>query len=769
MGVGDRPMSADRSSRWRRPWSVGVHLAACVAIVLVVFGGAGAVTGRGMLRGARDDARADAGFQAGIAADAVSRSLALGQAQIAVLLANPSIPQVIAAGPDCGLNFALDPFAGARLDIVAADGTVVCSSADPGPVTYAGASFTSTFESTAPVRFHDDVTDGAALVLSGPVRDTGGQLVGGIVVVAPLEGLAVRLAAVYGGPQHYRFTVADDAKVVSTSVAAREDASALLSGSRPLEATSLRVTVGVPSSSALASTRSALAREALLGGGAVLLILALLALVNRRIARPLRELTRIVADTAAHGEPRRPRLRGVAEIVRLGNHFDRMMAARHAYEGQLTYQMLHDPLTRLPNRVLLTDRLTHALADATRTGRSVAVLFVDIDRFKLVNDSLGHTAGDEVLTSIAHRLGTTIRPGDTLARFGGDEFVVICAGVDGADEVNDLADRLAETIAIPVETIDQILTVTASIGIAIGTASSRPEDLIRDADSAMYLAKDRGRARHELFDDTLRTRASDRLTLDSELRVALERGELCLAYQPKVNLGTGVVVGVEALLRWQHPALGEVPPIDFIPIAEDTGLIVPIGRFVLAEACRQLRAWREEGIRTEVAVNVSGRQLSHPDFVDEVHAIVTDHDVDPSSICLELTESVLMIDAPRATETLRALRNLGFKLSIDDFGTGYSSLAYLQRFPVDELKIDRSFVHDMTHDPGSVTLIEAIIAMGSALGLRIVAEGIETRDQEEQLRRMGCQEAQGFLFARPQSAELVTALLPSTAERATVD
>jgi diguanylate cyclase (GGDEF)-like protein len=763
-------MSADqRRSRWRQPWSVGVHLAACVAIVLVVFGGAAAVTGRGMVQHARADARADAGFQAGIAADAASRSLALGQAQIAVLLANPSIPQVIAAKPDCGLNFALDPFAGARLDIVAADGTVICSSAHPGPVTYAGASFVSTFESTGPVRFHDDLTDGAALALAGPVHDANGKLVGGIVVVAPVDGLATRLAAAYGGPQHYRFTITDGGDLLSTSIPARADAGGLLSGSRSLKSTSLRVTAGVSSSSALASTRSALAREALLGAGAVLLILALLAAVNRRIARPLRELTRVVADTATHGAPIRPPSRGVAEIVRLGNHFDRMMAARQTYEGQLTYQMLHDPLTRLPNRVLLTDRLTHALSDASRTGRSVAVLFIDIDRFKLVNDSLGHTTGDEVLTRIARRLGSTIRPGDTLARFGGDEFVVICAGVDGADEVHDLADRLAVTIAIPVETADQILTVTASIGIAIGAASSRPEDLIRDADSAMYLAKDRGRARHELFDDTLRVRAADRLTLDGELRVALERNELRLAYQPKVNLGTGAVVGVEALLRWQHPALGEVSPIDFIPIAEDTGLIVPIGRFVVAEACRQLRAWREQGIDTEVAVNVSGRQLSHPDFVDEVHAIVAEHDVDPASICLELTESVLMIDAPRAIETLRALRSLGFKLSIDDFGTGYSSLAYLQRFPVDELKIDRSFVHDMTHNAGSVTLIEAIIAMGSALGLRIVAEGIETRDQEEQLRRMGCHEAQGYLIARPQPADVVTALLPSTVARAAVD
>ena len=392
------------------------------------------------------------------------------------------------------------------------------------------------------------------------------------------------------------------------------------------------------------------------------------------------------------------------------------------------------------------------------------MLLLDLDRFKLVNDSFGHQIGDELLVAIVPRLAAALGTGDTLARLGGDEFVVLCDGLPpDADEAEGMAEtvarRLAAALDTPFRLAGSTMTLTASIGVVVAGPGSWPEDLLRDADTAMYRAKEQGGARFQTFAHELRSTITTRLSLENDLRQALGRGELHLAYQPTIDLSSGEPVGAEALLRWEHPTRGPVAPQQFIPIAEETGLISAMGTFVFEQACRQSVAWRERGHQLRVSVNVSGRQLADPDFAEQITTILAATGADASRLCLELTESVLMVDAPRAAATLGALKDLGLQLSIDDFGTGYSSLAYLKRFPVDELKIDRMFVAGVTNDESTRNLVGAIAAMGRALGLHVVAEGVEQSDEATQLHALGCETAQGYLFAGPLAPDAMTALL----------
>jgi diguanylate cyclase (GGDEF)-like protein/PAS domain S-box-containing protein len=428
----------------------------------------------------------------------------------------------------------------------------------------------------------------------------------------------------------------------------------------------------------------------------------------------------------------------------------------------LTHNALHDPLTGLPNRSLLLDRIEVALARSARIGKSVAVLFLDLDRFKLINDSRGHAAGDVVLRAVADRLRAAVRPSDTVGRLGGDEFVVICEDGVAVWEATVLGERLIRTLEESFEVEGGEVFVTVSVGIAIAEPATSADELLRDADVAMYQAKQRGRARCEFFDEAMRTEAALRLETATALHRALERNEFQTFYQPMIDLHSGAIVGVEALVRWSHPERGLISPAMFIPLAEEQGLIVPIGATVLDEACRQWARWRSEFPGRDplvLNVNISARQLHSPEFVESIRAVLLAYGVDPGMLCLELTESVLIEDVEAQRHTLAALRELGVGLAIDDFGTGYSSLTYLKRFPVNGIKIDQTFVAGLGRDAFDSAIIESVIELAHAVGLHVTAEGVETLDQLLRLRALGCDYAQGYYFARPQPAADLAALL----------
>jgi diguanylate cyclase len=430
-------------------------------------------------------------------------------------------------------------------------------------------------------------------------------------------------------------------------------------------------------------------------------------------------------------------------------------AAANLVSWRANEQLLRDPLTGLASRLVLHDRLRAALERVRRHGGAVAVLFVDLDRFKVLNDSLGHATGDEVLRALADRLRRSTRGSDVAVRFGGDEFVLVCENLEEPGAAVAAAERLGAMLREPVIVGERSHVMTVSIGVVLTTDPDRsPEDLVRDADAAMYRAKELGKNRCELFDAEMHAVVRRRLDVEAGLRGALERGELRLHYQPEVELATGRVHAVEALLRWEHPERGLLPPAEFIAVAEDTGLIVPIGAWVIREACRQAVAWP-----VTMRVNLSARQLRDPSLVSVISDALAESGLAAQGLCLELTESVLMHDVGRSAAVLAELRALGVTLALDDFGTGYSSLAYLRHLEVDRLKIDRSFMAELDAQPGEQTIVAAIIGMARGLGLAVTAEGVETTAQLERVRTLGCDGAQGFLLARPATPEVVTQLL----------
>jgi diguanylate cyclase (GGDEF)-like protein/PAS domain S-box-containing protein len=429
---------------------------------------------------------------------------------------------------------------------------------------------------------------------------------------------------------------------------------------------------------------------------------------------------------------------------------------------ELTHQTLHDPLTGLPNRNLFVDRLSVALARLERSSKEVAVLFMDLDRFKRVNDSMGHAAGDRLLRAVATRLRESVRPGDSAARIGGDEFTILCEDVPGKEGATAIAARISQAMARPFSLDEGEVFSNASIGVAVAgqRAATDPEGLIRDADAAMYDAKEKGKGRYELFTPALHERSSNRLDDDNALHRALERGELRLFYQPEIRLETGEIVAAEALLRWAHPEKGLLEPDAFIPAAEEIGLIFPIGEWVLGEACRQAARWAESiGEAMVVSVNISAHQLSHSDLVHTVRDAINTSSIEPSHLFLEITESAMMEDADSALDALATLHSLGVGLSVDDFGTGYSSFNYIKNLDVDALKIHRNFVAGIARDPGDLAIVRAIVTLAKSLGLHVVAEGVETAEQMAAIRALGCDLAQGHYFAPPLPTDQVSELL----------
>jgi diguanylate cyclase (GGDEF)-like protein/PAS domain S-box-containing protein len=436
---------------------------------------------------------------------------------------------------------------------------------------------------------------------------------------------------------------------------------------------------------------------------------------------------------------------------------------RFRTEEETRRRGMHDPLTGLPNRTLVLDRIAHALARADRGEDQVAVLFLDVDNFKVVNDSLGHRAGDSLLRQVAARLSDAVRPADTVGRFGGDEFVVLCEDVVDEPMALRIAGRLARVFAEPFQLEgDEVHLASASIGVVLreGTDDT-PEELLRDADAAMYRAKERGRSRVELFDTGMRARAIGRLQTEDDLRGALERDELRVLYQPVVDLTDKTIRGFEALVRWQHPERGLLSPAQFVPVAEESGMIVALGRVVLEAACRQGVLWNAQHGPLQVHVNLSARQVADPNLAEMVEEVVRTTGIDPANVVLDVTENALLERVQSPRETLDRLSGLGLKLNLDDFGTGYSSFSYLKRFPLSGLKIDRALVSAIGGRNGDAAIVDAILQMARPLGLDVVAEGIESEEQLDTLRRLGCTVGQGYLFSRPVDAAGASALLES--------
>jgi diguanylate cyclase (GGDEF)-like protein len=454
-----------------------------------------------------------------------------------------------------------------------------------------------------------------------------------------------------------------------------------------------------------------------------------------------------------------------ALVLVLSRSRERALGMVEQKTGELRHQALHDALTGLPNRVLAMDRAQQMLARARRQQTPVAALYVDVDGFKHINDTFGHAAGDELLRIVAERLGAIVREGDTAARLGGDEFVVLLEGstLDAGPEL--VADRLLEVLRQPYElggAAGRPLKVTASIGVAMGTGENADE-LLRDADLAMYQAKQGGRNRCAVFESSMQTSSRDRVTLEMDLADALERREFFLVYQPTFDLRSKRTIGVEALIRWRHPTRGVLAPGEFIAIAEASALIVPIGRWVLKEACRQTAIWHARGHMIGVSVNVSARQLEDEELFENVRNALLESGLPASSLTLEITETVIMRDADAASERLRQLKQLGVRIAIDDFGVGYSSLAYLRQLPADSLKIDRSFIAGIATSSASAALIRTLVQLGRTLEIETLAEGIEDEAQLETLRREDCEQGQGFLYSRPLEADALEEFLNTAA------
>ncbi len=464
-----------------------------------------------------------------------------------------------------------------------------------------------------------------------------------------------------------------------------------------------------------------------------------------------------LALQAAHAQAAEAAVHLQATVARL----DLEVKERQRFEQELRHQAMHDTLTGLPNRALLMDRIEQAIEFARRHDHSLTLLFLDLDRFKIVNDSLGHAAGDELLRVVTRRIGRCLRSGDTFARLGGDEFVLLLPNPMPADVLADLTNHLSRIVAKPVLVADREVSITCSLGYSVYPQDGEDATtLLKRADAAMYGAKKDGGNRMRRYTPGLSSHAGERLEVETQLKQALQRGEFLLHYQPQIEIASGRIVGVEALVRWQHPVRGLVPPMQFIPLAEESGLIEPIGEWVLRTACAQAAAWQHSGLPAlRMAINVSARQFHDPALVSVVAQVLAEHGLAPEQLELEITESMSMKAPEESFRILASLKELGISIAIDDFGTGYSNLAYLRQFPVRRIKLDRAFVSELGSQSSSHAIVEAIVAMAHKLDLQVVAEGVETAEQRDHLLRYGCDELQGYWFSRPVDAARFGALL----------
>ena len=469
-----------------------------------------------------------------------------------------------------------------------------------------------------------------------------------------------------------------------------------------------------------------------------------------------------LALQAAHAQAAEATVRLQATVERL----DLEVKERQRFEQELRHQAMHDTLTGLPNRALLMDRIEQAIEFARRFNQSLTLLFLDLDRFKIVNDSLGHAAGDELLRVVTQRIGSFLRAGDTFARLGGDEFVLLLSNPMPADALTNWANHVSRIVAKPLLIADREVSVTCSLGYSVYPHDGEDATaLLKHADAAMYGAKKDGGNRMRRYTPDLNSHAAERLEVETQLKQALQRAEFLLHYQPQIDIASGRIVGIEALVRWQHPVRGLLPPMQFIPLAEESGLIEPIGEWVLRTACAQAAAWKHSGLPAlRMAINVSARQFYDPALVSVVAQVLDEHGLVPEQLELEITESVSMSYPEDTSHILASLRALGISIAIDDFGTGYSNFAYLRKFPVRRIKLDRSFVSELGSQSSSRAIVEAMIAMAHKLDLHVVAEGVETVEQRDQLLRYGCDELQGYWLSPPVDATRFGALLQNNIE-----
>jgi diguanylate cyclase (GGDEF)-like protein len=775
--------------------SVRAHLTAVVAALALVLIGVGAYQSRNDFGAARRQARLDTTFQARLAAGALATSLQQARAAAIATAAGPAISQLFdtidGRYASCSLSGGgTGVFDEGSVHFLDDRGFLFCSSVQDradrlglryGVLPWFASAMKLPSGQALTVEPAEDLASGSTSVsFASPVKSASGNSLGLVVYALPVDGLGKTIERTYGGPSHMSFTISNEATgLISSSEGAVSrspglrfdvrrppegsvpglDGTRRLYSSAPAGRTGFSVTAGVSEALTLAQTRKDLRGHLLLTILALAVTLVLGLLINRRLGRPLRKLTAEVELAGRALTPEPVAVDGPREVRQLVAHFNAMIATQSDSAEQLRQRVLYDALTGLPSRVVAIDRLTHALDRTRRWNDYVGLLSIDLDRFSIVNESLGRDAGDRILIEVAARIRSVVRPADSVVRFYGDEFVVICEGVASPEEAGAVAQRIASSMRAPFREQDLETRISASIGVALGRYQrDTAETLLRDADVARAAAKERGKGRHEFFHSSMRERARSRLELENDLRRAVEGEELEVVYQAVVDLGTSRVAGAEALLRWAHPTKGTLLPGVFIGLAEETGLIVPIGKRVLSQACRQGVDWSRQGHPIRVSVNLSARQVAEPEFSEDVRAILEQSGLDPSLLCLEVTETTLMRE-DAARETLERLRSLGVSISVDDFGTGYSSLAYLQRFPIDELKVDRAFVKALDEGPSASALIAAIVGMARALNLNVVAEGVETGSQLELVRSLGCNAAQGFLLMRPQPPSALTALL----------
>jgi diguanylate cyclase (GGDEF)-like protein len=738
---------------------------------------------------ARDDAASDAKFQAGLAAESVQSSLTRISTALATAAATPLTLAKLHAPSACTLSSAgLNGYRGSHVDLVLPDGTVPCSSLSavgaPAGATHGDAPWIARgLASTTPVvdrTATDSLTRRAAVTVAAPVTENG-KAVGLLAAVVPVQEVADGLANAFAGPRDLTFTIVEPSREAIRSASGVEgeqwkpyagsgfdsgrggtwtalDGRPRLFASAAVPQLGWRVFSGVDTGTITAEARDAAGREGVLAIVALLALAALAWFVSRRIVRPLQTVTESIVAARDEPMPAPVPVEGPREVAVLAAEFNTMIEARLDYESQLTDRALHDDLTQLPNRALLRDRLERSIR-ATTGGSTLAVLFLDLDRFKLVNDSLGHPAGDALLQLVAARLATALRPQDTLARFGGDEFVVVCEDVDGPPGAVEIARRLEASLAEPFAVHGQSVDVSAKVGIAL-TADpfANPDELVREADIAMYQAKDTARA-WELWDDDLKSSSQHRLELLQDLRRAVAQREIVVLYQPIWDVEEWEIVSVEALVRWDHPRLGRLAPGQFVPLAEDSGEIGVIGQYVLEEALRFVGTLAKAGYPLTVSVNVAVSQLDD-ELVARVAERLEKEQLPPESLCIELTESALCDALGSRADALTVLRAMGVHTAVDDFGTGYSSLSYFQHFPFDTLKIDRSFIEPLGVDDGrAAALVDAITSMARALDLHVVAEGVETAEQLAAARALGVRYVQGFLLAKPLEAAELRALV----------